>query len=120
MVDAETGVAGRIQPGDFVDILATVEDPNTKARNAQVIIQNAIILDVGVVTAVEEETANGAFQEAEAVPVTFSLSTADSLKIAYAESFSVKLRLALRGTGDDSLITDDQTTYAVAGQEQPS
>ncbi len=111
MVDAETGVAGRIQPGDYVDIIATIEDEETGARTAQIIVQNALIIDVGVATTVEDENASGAFTETQAVPVTFALSTADSLKISYAESFAVKLRLALRGTGDDAPLTDDQTTY---------
>ena len=111
MVDAETGVAGRIQPGDYVDIIATIEDDETGARTAQIIVQNALIIDVGVATTVEDENASGAFTETQAVPVTFALSTADSLKISYAESFAVKLRLALRGTGDDAPLTDDQTTY---------
>ena len=111
MVDAETGVAGRIQPGDYVDIIATIEDEETGARTAQIIVQNALIIDVGVATTVEDENASGAFSETQAVPVTFALSTADSLKISYAESFAVKLRLALRGTGDDAPLTDDQTTY---------
>lgn len=111
MVDAETGVAGRIQPGDYVDIIATIEDEETGARTAQIIVQNALIIDVGVATTVENENASGAFTETQAVPVTFALSTADSLRISYAESFAVKLRLALRGTGDDAPLTDDQTTY---------
>lgn len=111
MVDAETGVAGRIRPGDYVDIIATIEDEETGARNAQIIVQNALIIDVGVATTVEDENASGAFTETQAVPVTFALSTADSLKISYAESFAVKLRLALRGTGDDAPLPDDQTTY---------
>lgn len=115
MVDAETGVAGRIKPGDYVDILATVEDPNTKARVAEVIVQNAVIINVGVVQGVSAEDASGAFKENKAVPVTFALSTADSLKVAYAESFSVKLRLALRGAGDSGQITDPQSRYGTPG-----
>lgn len=111
MVDAETGVAGRIQPGDYVDIIATIEDEESGTRTAQIIVQNALIIDVGVATTVEDENASGAFTETQAVPVTFALSTADSLRISYAESFAVKLRLALRGTGDDAPLTDDQTTY---------
>lgn len=112
MVDAETGVAGRISPGDHVDIVATVEDENTKARSAKVIVQNALIINVGVATNVESEDSSGSFKESQAVPVTFSLSSSDSLKIAYAESFAVKLRLALRGTGDNHDLTDGQTVYS--------
>lgn len=115
MVDAETGVAGRIRSGDYVDIIATVEDPNTKERTAQVIVQNAVITDVGVVTDVTNADVEGNLKDNKAVPVTFALTTADSLKVAYAESFSVKLRLALRGTGDSGQLTDDQARYGTPG-----
>ncbi|MBE6482335.1 MAG: Flp pilus assembly protein CpaB [Actinomyces ruminicola] len=115
MVDAETGVAGRISSGDYVDIIATVEDENTKERTAQVVVQNALIINVGVTTTVESEDSSGAFSESQAVPVTFALSTTDSLKVAYAESFAIKLRLALRGTGDNAPLTDDQSVYSAPG-----
>ena len=74
---------------------STIEDPNTKQQTAQVIIQNALITDVGVATKVEDESSSGDFTESEAVPVTFSLTPEDSLKLAYAESFSKKVRLRL-------------------------
>ena len=115
MVDAETGVAGRVSPGDHVDIVATVEDENTKQRKAQVIVQNALIINVGVETTVEQENSSGSFSEGKAIPVTFSLSTNDSLKVAYAESFAVKLRLALRGTGDSQPLTEEQSVYGGSG-----
>lgn len=118
MVDAETGVAGRIQPGDYVDIIAAVEDPVTKERTSQVIVQNVLITEVGVVQTVESENEAGGFQENQAVPVTFALSTEDSLKLSYAESFAVKLRLALRGAGDSELLTDEQRSYDQQGSAQ--
>ncbi|MEG8106160.1 MULTISPECIES: Flp pilus assembly protein CpaB [Actinomyces] len=126
MVDAETGVAGRVSAGDYVDIVATVEDENTKERKAKVIVQNALIINVGVEKTIEQENSSGSFSEDKAVPVTFSLSTADTLKVAYAESFAVKLRLALRGTGDSQPLTDDQSNYSdssttgSSGQSDPS
>ena len=92
MVDAETGVAGRISTGDYVDIIATVTNESTG-----------------------EEDESGAFAQSQQIPVTFALSTDDSLKVAYAESFAVKLRLALRGTGDTAALTDDQSTYHGTG-----
>ena len=104
MVDAETGVAGKVAPGSRVDVVSTIEDPNTKQQTAQVIIQNALITDVGVATTVEDESSSGDFKESEAVPVTFALTPDDSLKLAYAESFSKKVRLLLRREGDDSSV----------------
>lgn len=111
MVNAETGVAGKVSSGDRVDILATIEDPNTKVRDARVVVQNALVIDVGVVTTTGEDSKNGGFQETEGVPVTFALSTEDSLKLAFAESFAVKVRLALREVGDDGQIPAEEQKW---------
>lgn len=126
IVDAETGVAGKVSSGQTVDIIATVEDPNTKAQHAQVIVENAKILDVGVPTDVKEKDESGNFTDEKGVPVTFALSTQNALKVAYAESFAVKVRLALRGEGDDGALGPDSTQYtgnsgqAPAAPEAPS
>ncbi len=101
MIDAETGVAGKVTPGSRVDVVSTVEDPNTNAQKAQIIIQNALITEVGVTTKVQDKDENGNFsEEKDSVPVTFSLTPEQSLKLAYAESFSKKVRLLLRRDGD--------------------
>ena len=113
MVDAETGVAGKITSGSRVDVVSTIEDPNTKQQTAQVIIQNALITDVGVATQVEDESASGDFTKSEAVPVTFALTPDESLKLAYAESFSKKVRLLLRREGDDGSVSNPE--YSTMG-----
>ncbi len=63
MIDAETGVAGKVTPGSRVDVVSTVEDPNTKGQKAQIIIQNALITEVGVTTKVQDKDRNGNFSE---------------------------------------------------------
>ena len=117
MVDAETGVAGKVAPGSRVDVVSTIEDPNTKQQTAQVIIHNALITDVGVATKVEDESSSGDFTESEAVPVTFSLTPEDSLKLAYAESFSKKVRLLLRREGDDGSVSNPE--YSTGASAAP-
>ena len=113
MVDAETGVAGKVASGSRVDVVSTLQDPNNKQQTAQVIIQNALITDVGVATKVEDESDSGDFKESEAVPVTFALTPDESLKLAYAESFSKKVRLMLRREGDNSSISHPE--YSTTG-----
>ena len=108
MVDAETGGAGKVASGSRVDVVSTLQDPNNKQQTAQVIIQNALITDVGVATKVEDESDSGDFKESEAVPVTFALTPDDSLKLAYAESFSKKVRLLLRRDGDNGSVGDPE------------
>lgn len=101
VVDAETGVAGKVAPGNHVDIIATVAGTETTAARAEIWVSNALVLEVGVPTGVEGSDSSGNFSTSSGVPVTFALTAEDALRLAYIESFSVKLRLALRGDGDD-------------------
>ncbi|MDO4242961.1 MAG: Flp pilus assembly protein CpaB [Actinomyces sp.] len=118
VVDAETGVAGKVRSGDHVDILATIQNEQTGEQTSQVVIQNALVIEVGVVTTTKDEDSSGNFQEGETVPVTFALSAEDALKLTYAESFAVKVRLALRGEGDDAASVTQE--YPIPGaQEMP-
>ena len=120
IVDAETGVAGKVSSGQSVDIIATVEDPDTKAQEAQVVVENALVIDVGVPTGVREEDASGNFTDQQGVPVTFALSSQDALKVAYAESFAVKVRLALRGKGDEAALDPGSTQYGGTAGGEPA
>lgn len=113
MVDAETGVAGKVFPGDHVDIIATIEgneDLGIPPR-AEVWVSDAMVLEIGALTEVEDEDAVGNFTTTEAVPVTFALNAEDTLRLAYGESFSVKLRLALRPAGDDVEVPEEFQVY---------
>jgi hypothetical protein len=106
-------VAGKIASGSRVDVISTLEDSTTNQQTAEVIIQNALITDVGVATTVEGKDDSGDFAESQAVPVTFALTPDDSLKLAYAESFSKKVRLLLRREGDDSSVSNPE--YSATG-----
>ncbi len=122
LVDAETGVAGKVSAGDRVDVIATTAADGsaggsgtaagapTAPATAQVWVQDALVLNVGVVQDVQADTTGG-LTEGKAVPVTFALPVADALRLAYAESFAVKVRLALRGGGDDAPVATDQQVF---------
>lgn len=111
VVDAETGVAGKVQPGDHVDIIATLSETELSAARSEIWVSNALVLEVGLPQDGSGTDAAGNFTTQQGVPVTFALTSSDALRLAYVESFSVKLRLALRGAGDDLVLTDDQLTY---------
>ncbi|GIG39068.1 Flp pilus assembly protein CpaB [Cellulomonas phragmiteti] len=111
VVDAETGVAGKVAPGDHVDILATVEGDEQRPPRSEIWVSNALVLEVGLPRDVESSDAGGNFGTTQGVPVTFALTSNDALRLAYVESFSVKLRLALRGDGDDQILTDDDLVF---------
>ncbi len=54
MIDAATGVAGKIDPGSRVNIYATFKAENDKQKDqSKVIVANARVIDVGKLTALD-------------------------------------------------------------------
>jgi len=111
MINAETGVAGKIHSGDLVDIYGTFssQGANTSGgaqslTQARVIVTNAPVLAIGNLQRVDAAKQDGSaqFEQSEVVPVTFALNRSDSLKVTYAESFATKVRLALVAPGTRS------------------
>ena len=102
MVDAETGVAGKIGRGSVVDIYATFPGSDRELPHASIVVEGAEILDVGSTTTAPADESDGAggFAEDEVVPVTFALAIDESLRLAYIESFATNVRLALRAPDD--------------------
>ncbi len=96
LVDAETGVANQIEPGDLVDIIATFQGSSSGSRSyAEVVVPDAQVLQVGQLAG----SGNGS------VPVTFSLTPQDVLKVSYAESFAQKVRLSKVAPGTSASVT---------------
>ncbi|MBC9728362.1 Flp pilus assembly protein CpaB [Streptomyces sp. TRM68367] len=115
MVDAATGVAGKITPGSAVNVYATFKgeregDPD----QSKIIVTNARVLDVGDVTAQDADESDRGRDPTDAVPITFALTTLDAQRLTYAESFAERVRLALVAPGDDSTVPDSQRTYELA------
>lgn len=101
MIDAATGVAGKINPGAAVNIYATFKAENDQQKDeSRLIVQNAKVLDVGKLTPLDPQNDDrGRRQATEAVPITFALAGEDTQRVAYAESFATHVRLALVGQG---------------------
>ena len=102
LIDAETGVAGKVRPGDLVDIYATFPSEDDKPPFARVVVANARVLDIGGPKDVSREDSKGNLEQGKAIPVTFALSKRASLDLALAESAATKVRLALIAPGDAS------------------
>lgn len=103
MIDAETGVAGKVQPGSLVNIYATytaTSGQRTKTCATRVLSATRVI-DVGKLRTTQGESGQNGDQAelGHVVPVTFALSPSQSLKLTWAESFATKVRLALIGPG---------------------
>ncbi|MET9389841.1 Flp pilus assembly protein CpaB [Streptomyces sp. NPDC006624] len=115
MIDAATGVAGKITPGASVNVYATFEgaregDPD----QSKIIVTNAKVLDVGELTALRPDEGNRTQQPTDAVPITFALSALDAQRITYAESFAKRVRLALVAPGSDTSVPERDRTYELA------
>ncbi len=114
LVDAETGVAGKINPGATVDIVATFpgNDQTGDKAESQIVVPGARIIDVG-----QPEVKGGSRLQEQAadpqqvVPVTFALNPKEALIVTYAESFASEVRLALLRPGEESNLKKKQRTY---------
>ena len=110
LIDAETGVAGKVRGGSVVDIYATFAgDPTAgQATRSDIIVTNALVLQVG------QPAAGGGdegFADQEVVPVTFALSVEESLALTYAESFAEHVRLAIVGGGDRTPLPEGDRSF---------
>ncbi|MEU8525004.1 Flp pilus assembly protein CpaB [Streptomyces sp. NPDC048629] len=118
MIDAATGVAGKITQGSLVNIYATFagEDQGGtgkgKPNESRIIVVNAKVLDVGQLTALQP-TKEDRNQAANAVPITFALNTLDAQRVAYAESFAANLRLALVAKGSPTTLRPGDDKYTL-------
>ncbi|MET7899976.1 Flp pilus assembly protein CpaB [Streptomyces sp. NPDC005355] len=117
MIDASTGVAGKITPGAKVNIYATFEG---KAQGdepvSKLIVAGAEVLDLGRITALKPDQDDSQRID-KAVPITFALDTRNAQRVAYAESFASHVRLALVGPGGDGSIAPGDRTYTLDGDK---
>ncbi|WP_405899622.1 Flp pilus assembly protein CpaB [Streptomyces sp. NBC_00727] len=112
MIDAATGVAGKIRPGNLVNIYATFAGRTEKdAPTSRVIVANAKVIDVGTLTSLEPKPEDRGDGPTEAVPITFALTTDDAQRVAYAESFAEHVRLALLPAGSPTTLRPGEGSY---------
>ncbi|WP_019889065.1 Flp pilus assembly protein CpaB [Streptomyces purpureus] len=114
MIDAATGVAGKITPGATVNIYATFAgEREGEPAQSKIIVNNAKVLDVGKLTALNPDKDDRGGRGSEAVPITFALNTLNTQRVAYAESFAQHVRLALVAPGSDTTIRPGDRTYTL-------
>lgn len=112
MIDAATGVAGKIRPGNLVNIYATFAGRTEKEKStSRVIVANAKVIDVGRLTSLEPEPEDRGDGPTEAVPITFALNTTDAQRVAYAESFAEHVRLALLPADSPTTLRPGEGSY---------
>jgi len=114
LVDAETGVAGKIGPGSTVDIVASFggdQQRGIKPRS-EVLVPGARIIEVGQPRTKGGDAANGAADPSQVLPITFALTVRQTLRVTYAEVNAQEVRLALVREGETSKIPKKQRTYS--------
>ncbi|MGW0910486.1 Flp pilus assembly protein CpaB [Streptomyces sp. NPDC002784] len=115
MIDAATGVAGKITPNSTVNVYATFEGEREGApAQSKIIVTNAKVLDVGDLTPLKPDADDRDRQPTDAVPITFALSTLDAQRLTYAESFAQRVRLALVAPGGGGTVPESDRTYELA------
>jgi pilus assembly protein CpaB len=115
MIDAETGVAGKITPGARVNIFATFAGKrDTDPDVSKIIVAGAQVIDVGEIKAFDKN-ADTQRLSTQGVPITFALGAEDAQRVAYAESFARHVRLALVAPGDTTALPESDRTYTLAG-----
>jgi pilus assembly protein CpaB len=112
LINADTGVAGNLRPGDMVDVLATFQpdDQTRSPASARTIIRRARIVTIGLPRAAARPGAddnplrqgNSSNAQQVLVPVTFALRPTLSLRLTYAETFASEIRLSLIRRGDET------------------
>jgi pilus assembly protein CpaB len=105
LVDAETGVAGKVGPGSIVDIAATFGGSDNQVPESQIVVNNARVIAIGqprVQGGSDPRTQQA--DPTQVVPITFALSVHQTLILTYAESFAQEVRLALTRKGDDTKV----------------
>ncbi|HHW28815.1 MAG TPA: Flp pilus assembly protein CpaB [Syntrophomonadaceae bacterium] len=96
-VDEVAAVGWHLQPGDHVDVLGTVEMPDTNKVYSVVVVQNVPVLAVGKEVQVTREEGKEVIMEVKTVTLSVSLQEAQSLMLASEEG---SVRFALRSPTD--------------------
>ncbi|WP_329382360.1 Flp pilus assembly protein CpaB [Streptomyces sp. NBC_01716] len=120
MIDAATGVAGKINAGDLVNIFATFDaQEQDGSAESRIIVPNAKVIDVGSLTPLEpkEDDRGSNTGPRSAVPITFALKTKDAQRVAYAESFAQHVRLALLPDDSPTTLRPGESTYTLEGDK---
>ncbi|MFC4032720.1 Flp pilus assembly protein CpaB [Streptomyces polygonati] len=117
MIDAETGVAGKITPGARVNIFATFKGKEQRDPDiSKLMVADAQVIDVGEIKAFDSNSNSQRLSE-QGVPITFALDVRDAQRIAYSESFAVHVRLALVAPNDTGTPSLGDRTYTLGGDK---
>lgn len=91
-VNAVTGVAGRVRPGDRVDVYAVFGDVPGLPKSVQSLVRDVRIVSIAGEQRVVQNSEDG-ISEADVIPVTLALVPTDAMAVTYAANFAQEVRL---------------------------
>lgn len=91
-VNSVTGVAGRVRPGDRVDIYAVFADVPGLPKSVRVLVRDVRVVSIAGEQTIAQKSASGV-AEATVVPVTLALVPNDAMSVTYAANFAAEVRL---------------------------
>lgn len=119
-VNAVTGIADRVEPGDYVDIYAVFADVPGLPKQVRVLVREVRVVSVrGTEVRLNEESLSG---EQSVVPVTLALEPNDALSVTYAAAFAEEVRLVglpRTGTYDRTGELDEFDAERLGGRAVP-
>jgi pilus assembly protein CpaB len=117
-VDDVVGVAGFVQPGDSVDVIATIRsEAGMSVTSSKVILQNVRVLAVGK----ELDTKARADKVVQATVATLMVDAGQSERLALAAAQG-KILLTLRSSADTDLVPTEGVTAAalMSSRKEPA
>lgn len=92
-VNSVTGVAGRVRPGDRVDIVAVFAEVPGLPKQVRVLVRDVRIVSIGGQQTITVDDTDSVGDTRDVVPVTLALEPKDSLSVTYAAAFAQEVRL---------------------------
>lgn len=100
-VNAVTGLAGRVAPGNLVDIYAVFGDVPGLPKQVRVLVRGVRVVSVGGSQSVRQSDPDtGVSSDRTVLPVTLALEPNDALAVTFASAFAEEVRLVGLPTGN--------------------
>jgi pilus assembly protein CpaB len=109
-VDPVTGLAGRVRPGDRVDIYTVFADVEGLPAQVRVLVRDVRVVSIGGRQTIVENTDQG-IEQSDVVPVTLALEPSDSLAVTFANSFGQETRLVALPTDVGTDRSEDTDSF---------
>lgn len=120
-VNPVTGVAGRVRPGDRVDIYAVFGDVPGLPKSVRVLTRDVRVVSIAGQQTVTQQTDSGTDQQ-RVIPVTLALVPEDAMAVTYAANFAKEVRLVALPTdvgADRSKETSEYDARQLGGKAIP-